>query len=52
MVVAFQADMADVLRTLATPYFLIVDFALDAPGVAAVLAVGAAVLVGVAAHWM
>jgi hypothetical protein len=35
--------MADVLGTLATPWFLLVDFALDAPGVATVVAVAVAV---------
>lgn len=42
--------MADVLRMLATPYYLMVDFALDAPAPAAMLALlaGAA---GLVAFW-
>jgi hypothetical protein len=36
---------------LATPYYMVVDFALDAPGPAAVLAAGAGVLATVAFYW-
>lgn len=41
--------MADVLRILTTPYYVMVDFALDAPASAALLALlaGAAGLVAV-----
>lgn len=35
--------MSDVLGTLATPYFMLVDFVLDAPEVAAALAAVVAV---------
>jgi hypothetical protein len=50
MVVAMSPDMADVLRILTTPYYLMMDFALDAPASAATLALlaGAA---GLAAYW-
>jgi hypothetical protein len=46
-----MAGMAHVFRTLATPYFLLVDFALDAPGPAAALAVGAGVFATLAMFW-
>jgi hypothetical protein len=50
MVVAMSPGMADVLRILATPYYLMVDFALDAPAAAAMLGLLAGA-VGLAAYW-
>ncbi len=50
MVVAMAPAMADVLRMLTTPYYLMVDFALDAPASAATLALLAGA-VGLIAYW-
>ncbi len=50
--VASAPDMAHLMRAITTPFFAVIDFALDAPGPATGLAIGGAAMLAMMLHFV